>query len=163
MLTGKEDLLQALVEAYIMEKGTKEFYAQAASKSNAAEAKKSFADLAAWENKHMIYIQSLYQSILDDRELEEFKTFSIKAPATVSEGGMPVKDLEKRIEKFAVRSEKDALSLAIGIEAKAYNFYKGLAAKTQDDQAKVIFEELMAQETEHMDQLNVLKKNIAPK
>ena len=163
MLTGKEDLLQALVEAYIMEKGTKEFYGQAALKSSAAEAKKSFADLSAWENKHMIYIQSLYQSILDDRELEEFNAFSAKAPATVSEGGMPVKDLEKRIEKYTVQSEKDALSLAIGIEAKAYNFYKGLAAKAQDDQAKVIFEEMMAQETQHMNQLNAMKKKIAPK
>lgn len=163
MLTGKEDLLQALVEAYIMEKGTKEFYAQAASKSSAAEAKKTFEDLAIWENKHMTYIQSLYQSILDDRELEEFKAFSAKAPTTVSEGGMPVKDLEKKVEKFAVKSESDALSLALGIEAKAYSFYKGLAAKTRDDQTKVIFEEMMAQETIHMDQLNVMKKKIAPK
>lgn len=163
MLTGKEDLLQALVEAYIMEKGTKEFYGQAASKSGSAEAKKTFADLAAWENKHMIYIQSLYQSILDDRELEEFKTFSANAPTTVSEGGMPVKDLEKKIEKYAVRNEGEALSLAIGIEAKAYNFYKGLAAKAQDDQAKVIFEELMAQETKHLDQLNVMKKKTSSK
>jgi len=163
MLTGKEDLLQALVEAYIMEKGTKEFYAQAASKSNAAEAKKSFADLAAWENKHMTYIQSLYQSILDDRELEEFNAFSTKAPTTVAEGGMPVKDLEKRVEKYTVKNESDALSLAMNIEAKAYNFYKGLAAKAQDDQAKVIFEEMMAQETQHMNQLNAMKKKIAPK
>ena len=163
MLTGKEDLLQALVEAYIMEKGTKEFYGQASSKSSSAEAKKSFADLAAWENKHMTYIQSLYQSILDDRELEEFKTFSSKAPTTVSEGGMPVKDLEKRIEKYAVQNEGDALSLALGIEAKSYNFYKGLAAKARDVQAKVIFEELMAQETKHLEQLNVMKKKIASK
>lgn len=163
MLTGKEDLLQALVEAYIMEKGTKEFYAQASSKSSAAEAKKTFEDLAVWENKHMAYIQSLYQSILDDRELEEFNTFSAKAPATVAEGGMPVKDLEKRIEKFTVRNEGDALSLALGIEAKAYNFYKGLAAKARDDQAKVIFEEMMAQETKHLEQLNVMKKKIASK
>jgi len=163
MLTGKEDLLQALVEAYIMEKGTKEFYAQAASKSSAAEAKKSFADLSAWEHKHMTYIQSLYQAILDDREMEEFKAFSVKAPATVAEGGMPVKDLEKKIEKYTVKSEGDALTLALGIEAKAHNFYKGLAAKARDDEAKVIFEELMAQETEHMNQLTAMKKMISPK
>jgi len=163
MLTGKEDLLQALVEAYIMEKGTNVFYIQAASKSSAAEVKKSFEDLAAWEDKHMTYIQSLYQSILDDRELEEFKAFSSKAPATISEAGVPVKDLEKRIEKYTVQSERDALSLAVGIEAKAYNFYKGLAAKAQDEQTKVIFEEMMAQETKHMEQLNVMKKKIAHK
>ena len=163
MLTGKEDLLQALVEAYVMEKGTKEFYAQAALKSSSAEAKKSFEDLAVWENKHMVYIQSLYQSILDDRELEEFNAFSKNAPTSISEGGIPVKDLEKKIEQYTVQNEKDALSLAIGIEAKAYNFYKGLAAKAQDGQTKVIFEDMMAQETAHMDQLNTMKKKIAPK
>ncbi len=32
MITGKENVLQALIEAYLMEKGTKEFYAAAAKK-----------------------------------------------------------------------------------------------------------------------------------
>ena len=103
MPTGQEDLLQALVEAFIMEKGTREFYAQAASISGAA-AKKSFEDLAAWENRHMTYIQSLYQSILDDRELEEFSDFSKKTPAPVTESGIPVKDLEKQIETHVIRN-----------------------------------------------------------
>lgn len=161
MLTGKEDLLQALVEAYVMEKGTREFYAQAASKASAAEAKQRFTDLAAWENGHMIYIQSLYQSILEDRELEEFKTFSAKAPATVSEGGLQVKDLEKRIEKFTVKDERDALALALNIEAKAYAFYKDLAGKAKDGQTKVIFEELMAQETKHLNEINAIKKKLS--
>jgi len=160
MLTGKEDLLQALVEAYIMEKGTKEFYALAASKSGVA-AKKSFEELAAWENRHMIYLQSLYQSALDDRELLEFEEFGRKVPAPVTEGGMPIKDLEKKIEKFSVQNEKDALSLAITIEAKAYNFYKGLAAKAPDAQTKVIFEEMMAQETKHMEEINAMKKRLS--
>jgi len=160
MLTGKEDLLQALVEAYIMEKGTKEFYALAASKSGAA-ARKSFEELAAWENRHMIYLQSLYQSALDDRELLEFEEFGRKVPAPVTESGMPIKDLEKKIEKFSVQNEKDALSLAINIEAKAYNFYKGLAAKAPDAQTKVIFEEMMAQETKHMEEINAMKKRLS--
>ena len=161
MPTGKEDLLQALVEAYIMEKGTKDFYALAASKSGAA-AKKSFEELAAWENRHMVYLQSLYQSALDDRELLEFDEFSRKVPATVTEGGMPVKDLEKKIEKFTVQDEKDALSLAMNIEAKAYSFYKGLAAKALDGQTKVIFEEMMAQETKHLDEIKAMKKRLSP-
>jgi rubrerythrin len=160
MMTGKEDLLQALVEAYIMEKGTREFYAQAAAKSSAA-AKKSFEELAEWENRHMIYLQSLYQSALDDRELLEFEAFSRKVPAPVTEGGMPIKDLEKKIEKFSVQNEKDALSLAINIEAKAFNFYKGLAAKAPDTQTKVIFEEMMAQETKHMSELTAMEKRLS--
>jgi hypothetical protein len=33
MITGKEDLLMALSEAFLMEKGTKAFYSEAAEKS----------------------------------------------------------------------------------------------------------------------------------
>jgi rubrerythrin len=160
MMTGKEDLLQALVEAYIMEKGTKEFYALAASKSGAA-AKKGFESLADWEHKHMLYLQSLYQSLMDDRELLEFEEFSRKVPSPVTESGMPVKDLEKKIETFVIKSEKDALDIAVNIEAKAYNLYKGLAARAQDAAAKVIFEEMMAQETKHMSEITAMKKRLA--
>jgi rubrerythrin len=160
MMTGKEELLQALVEAYIMEKGTREFYAQAAAKSGAA-AKKGFESLAEWENRHMIYVQSLYQSILDDRELMEFKEFSSTVPAPVAEGGMPVKDLDKKIEKFTVQNEKDALSLAATIEAKAYNMYKDLARKAKDAETKVIFEDMMDQETKHMNEISAMKKRLS--
>ncbi|MDH4163158.1 MAG: ferritin family protein [Nitrospirota bacterium] len=161
MITGKEDLLQALVEAFIMEKGTRDFYSQAAAKSTSAEAKKTFEELTRWETQHMAYIQSLYQSILDDRELLEFETFSASVPATVSESGIPVKDLEKKIETHVVRDEKDALTIALGIEAKAYNLYKGLAARAADREAKVIFEDMMSQETKHLDHLNKMKKALS--
>ncbi len=160
MLTGKEDLLQALVEAFLMEKGSREFYVLAAAKSAGAGAKKSFLDLAAWEEKHMAYIQSLYQSILDDRELGEFAAFSEKAAAPVAESGMPVKDLARKIETYTVKDEKDALAIAVNIEAKAYNLYKDLANRAVDREAKVIFEEMMSQETKHMNELNALKRSL---
>ena len=158
MPTGTEDLLQALVEAFIMEKGTKEFYAQAAAKSSAPAAKNAFQDLAVWEEKHMQYIQSLYQSILDDRELEEFAAFSKKVAAPVTESGIPVKDLEKRIETYQVKDERDALTLALTIEAKAHKLYQDLAKKTADTETKVIFEDMVSQETKHMEQLHALRK-----
>jgi len=161
MLTGKEDLLQALVEAYIMEKGTQEFYTQAAAKSG-EQAKKRFAALAEWENRHMLYIQSLYQSILDDRELMEFREFSAKVSSPVAEGGIPIKDLEKKIETFSIQNEKDALSIAVNIEAKAYNFYQDLAKRAADPAAKVIFEEMMAQETKHLEEVTAMKKRLSP-
>lgn len=163
MLTGKEDLLQALVEAYLMEKGSREFYAQAALKSTTDAAKKEFDELTSWENQHMGYIQSLYQSLMDDRELMEFKEFSRKVEAPLAEGGLPVKDLEKKIETFSVRDEKDALSIALNIEAKAFNFYKDLAKKAGDPQTQVIFEEMMAQETKHLDHIHRMKQRLSQK
>jgi rubrerythrin len=163
MPTGKEDLLQALVEAFIMEKGTREFYRQAVSRSAAPQAQKTFQDLAAWEEKHMAYIQSLYQSILDDRELEEFAEFSKKVAAPVTESGIPVKDLEKRIERYQVKDQHDALTLALSIEAKAHKMYKDLASRATDNEAKVIFEDMVAQETKHMEQLHALRKTLPAK
>jgi len=158
MPTGKEDLLQALVEAFIMEKGTREFYRQAASKSSAAEAKKAFQDLALWEEKHMVYVQSLYQSIMDDRELMEFDAFSRTVTAPVTESGLPVKDLDKRVETYPVKDQKEALSLALTIEAKAHALYKDLSVRAKDAATRVIFEAMMAQETKHMDELTRLRK-----
>ncbi len=160
MPTGKEDLLQALVEAFIMEKGTREFYLQAAARSSAGGAKKAFAELAEWEAQHMAFIQSLYQSLMDDRELMEFSEFSRTVPAPVAESGMPVKDLEKRIETPTIKDEKDAVTLALGIEAKAFALYRDLVNKAQDPETKVIFEEMMEQETKHRDHLTRLRKEL---
>jgi rubrerythrin len=160
MPTGKEDLLQALVEAYIMEKGTREFYVQAAQKSSSGDAKKAFDELANWEQQHMAYIQSLYQSIVDDRELEEFAAFSKKVAAPIAESGIPVKDMEKRIQTYQIKDQHDAISLAINIEAKAHELYRDLAKRAEDTETKVIFEEMMAQETKHIDHLTKLRKNL---
>jgi len=160
MLTGKEDLLQALVEAFLMEKGSREFYTQAAESSAGAAAKKSFQELSKWEEQHMAYIQSLYQSILDDRELEEFASFSVKTYAPVTESGMPVKELKRAIETYTVKDERDALALAMSIEAKAFALYKKLADRAVDREAKVIFEEMMSQETKHLNQLNSMKQTL---
>ena len=158
MPTGKEDLLQALVEAFIMEKGTREFYRQAAAVSSAAQAKKSFQDLAVWEEKHMSYIQSLYQSLLDDRELTEFSEFSRTVASPVTESGIPVKDLDKRIEQHPVKDEREALALALTLEAKAHTLYKDLSVRAKDPGTRVVFEEMMAQETKHMSELTKLRK-----
>jgi len=158
MLTGKEDLLQALVEAFIMEKGTREFYTLAAAKSESNRAQNAFRELSKWEEQHMAYIQSLYQSVLDDRELEEFAAFSGNVAAPAVESSIPAKELVRQIETYTVKDERDALALAMNIEAKSYNLYKQLATRAGDREARVIFEEMMNQETKHLNQLNALKQ-----
>jgi rubrerythrin len=110
----------------------------------------------------MTYIQSLYQSIMDDRELEEFAAFSRKVAAPVTESGIPVKDLEKRIETHQIKDQNDALSLALMIEAKAHKLYKDLASRAADREARTIFEDMVHQETKHMEQLQALRKNLSP-
>lgn len=161
MLTGKEDLLQSLIEAFLMEKGTREFYADAAQKALNADAKAAFRELSAWEEKHMDYIQSLYLSIQNDRDITGFEQFSLHAPAPVTEGGIPVKDLEAKMERHTFIDDTGALIVALEIEGKAYNLYRRMSEKAADSNARVIFKEMMEQELRHVEYLKRMRARLA--
>jgi len=163
MLTGKEDLIQSLIEAFLMEKGTMDFYAQAASKARDLEAKKMFKELSSWEHRHMDFIGFLYQSIQEDKDIVGFERFTDKTAAPVTESGIPVKDLEAKIEQysFVFVDDMGALILALEIEAKAYSLYHKLSQSALDTNAKVVFQEMMAQEAKHIEYLKQLRLKLS--
>jgi rubrerythrin len=161
MITGKEDLLGALVEAYLMEKGTNEFYTFASGKAVDLKAKKTFGDLSCWEEQHMEFIQYLYQSIAQDRDIEGFEAFRKKSPAPVTEAGIPSKDLEQKLEKPQYSDDKGAVALALEIEGKAYNLYRKLSEGADDRNARVVFSEMMDQEMKHIDYLKKMREQLA--
>jgi rubrerythrin len=161
MVTGKEDLLRSLIEAFLMEKGTHEFYSKAATKAVSEDARSTFRELTDWEEKHMEYIQFLYLSLQDDRDIEHFEEFKKKAEAPVTEGGIPVKDLEMKIEDSVFLDDMGALILALEIEGKAYNLYWHLSQKALDENARVVFKEMMEMELSHIDYLKKLRNNLA--
>ena len=161
MITGKEDLLQSLIEAFLMEKGTREFYSQAALKAMNPEARKTFDDLSAWEERHMEFIQYLYLAIQDDRDLKGFEEFREKADALVTEAGIPVKDMESRIEEYNFIDDMGALVMALETEGKAYNLYRKMSEKATDSNARVVFKEMMDQELKHVDYLKKIKVKLA--
>ena len=157
MVTGKEDLIQSLIEAYLMEKGTMDFYADAAAKARDPEAMKMFKELSAWEKQHMDYIGFLYKAIQDDRDAVGFETFKNKTDAPVTEAGIPVNDLERELEKHEFIDDMGALILALEIEGKAYALYSKLSKSAVDTNARVVFKEMMEQETRHVDYLKKLR------
>ena len=161
MMTGKEDLLRALIEAYLMEKGTHIFYSNAAAKASKAEAKKMFAELSDWEEKHMEFIQYLYQAFMDDRDIKTFEDFKESADAPVTESGIPIKELEAKIEKYAFDDDEGAMRIALETEGKAYNLYRRLSEEAPDSNAKVVFKEMMEQELKHIDYLKKIGAKIA--
>ena len=161
MITGKEDLLQALIEAFLMEKGTNLFYSQAASKSENPEARKTFQALTVWEEKHMDYIQHLYMAIQGDLDVEGFGVFQAKAEAPVAEGGIPVKDLEAKVEAYKFSGDSGAFDIALGIEAQAYNLYRRLSEGAADVNARAVFREMMEQEQKHIDYLKKTRGQVA--
>jgi rubrerythrin len=160
VLTGKENLLQSLIEVYLMEKGTKEFYSQASDRSINSEAKNIFKELSEWEEKHMYFIQFLYQSIQEDKDVKSFENFKNKTEAPVTEAGLPLKALEAKIEKYNFKDEMGALTLAMEIEGKAYNLYRKLSQNAIDTNAQVVFREMMEQEMKHVDYLKKLRMKL---
>jgi rubrerythrin len=161
MITGKEDLLQSLMEAFLMEKGTREFYSEAAKKAIDAEARRVFLDLSEWEETHMEFIQFLYLAIQGDRDIEGFETFRKRVPAPITEGGIPVKDLEKRIEQHEFIDDMGALIMALEIEGKAYNLYRDMSEKATDGNAKAVFQDMMGQEQKHIAYLKEMRNRLA--
>ncbi|MEJ2697211.1 MAG: ferritin family protein [Candidatus Sulfobium sp.] len=161
MVTGKEDLLQSLMEALLMEKGTHDFYSEAAEKAMDPVARQTFSDLSEWEEQHLEYIQSLYLAIQDDRDIERFEEFRKKAPAPVTEGGIPLEDLESKLEEHNFIDDLGALTWALEIEGKAYNLYRRFSADAQDSNARVVFKEMMEQELKHIDYLKEMRMKLA--
>lgn len=161
MITGKEDLLESIIEVYLMEKGTQEFYLEASHKAINPEAKKMFSELSEWENKHMEYIQFLYQSIRGDQEIRSFEEFKNRVDAPLTEGGIPVKELENKLEKYTITDEIGAITLAMEIEGKAYNLYRSLSQTAEDKNAQTVFGEMMEQEVKHVNYLKSMRVKTA--
>jgi len=161
MITGKEDLLQSLMEAFLMEKGTHEFYSQASEKALNAEAKSTFKELAVWEERHMEFIEFLYLAIQDERDIERFEDFKKRTEAPVAEGGITVKDLESKLERYDFIDDMGALIMALEIEGKAFNLYRRMSEKASDSNAAVVFEEMKDQELKHIDYLKKMRTRLA--
>lgn len=158
MLTGKEDLLQSIIEAFTMEKGTREFYQQAAIAVPEGPARNAFARLAGWEYEHMLYIQFLYQSLTEDRDLLSFEDFKKNVRPEAVEGGIPVKEAKQKLEKYDFKDASEALRLALEMEAKSYDFYRRLSDKSQDTNARLFMKEMMNWEKTHIEYLKKLKE-----
>jgi rubrerythrin len=161
MVSGKEDLLSALSEVFLMEKGTKMFYKEAAAKSVSQDARDTFEHLSEWEGKHMDFIVYLYRSIYGDLDITTYEEFMKNAEAPVSEAGIPIRDLEAKMEKYAVTDEMGALTLAMEIEGKAYAMYRRLSQNAPDTNARVVFKEMMEQELRHAERLRELRVRLA--
>lgn len=160
MISGKEDLLQSLIEAFAMEKGTREFYRGAAEKARNEDARKTFQHLSEWESHHMGYIQFLYQAILGDRDLASFEDFEKRLPAPLAEGGIPVEKLREKFESAAYSDDAGALSIALEIEGRACSLYRRLSEAAQDGNARVFLNEMVAQELRHIEYLRALEPKL---
>jgi len=97
----------------------------------------------------------------DDGYSKGFEEFRERTDAPVTEAGIPVKDLESRLEKHDFIDDMGALVLALEIEGKAYNLYRQMSEKAADNNARVVFREMMEQELRHVDYLKRMRTKLA--
>jgi len=103
----------------------------------------------------------LYLAVQDDRDLVSFEEFKTRTASPVTEAGIPIKDLESRLEKYSFIDDRGALVIALEIEGKACNLYRNMSEKAADTNARVIFKEMMGQEQKHIDYLNKMRGQLA--
>ncbi len=161
MINAKEGLIQALMDVYMMEKGIHQFYGEVAEKTQNEDARKAFAELAEWEEGHARYAQYLYQGLMEDWDIVSFEEFSKRSRPEIAEGGMPLKDLEGRLEEFAYLDDAGAIAFALKVEAKEFALYKKLASETSDTNMNILFENLAEWEQRHIEYLKNLKQKIS--
>ncbi len=160
MISGKEGLQEAIVEAFSLEKGMREFYIYAVSKAKSNEARNTFMELRDWEDRHMQYIESLYQAIMGDRELDSYEEFRNRVPSDRVESGIPIREAQAFFETRKPSDEIEIIDFALEMEGKAYDFYRRSSESAEDTNAQVVFREVMAQEKKHIDALRALKQSI---
>jgi rubrerythrin len=150
VITGKTGLLEAMIEAYQMEKGLYDFYRRSASRAEDRAVQEAFDKLSAWENEHMRYIQFLYQAIRDERETSTFQEFQKSTPADEIEGGIPVREAKATWAKRDFKTDRDALNLALDIETQARDFYQKLVDSVDDTNLRVFLGDMVRQEERHI-------------
>ncbi len=161
MITGKEDMLQSLIEVFLMEKGTSEFYSGAAAKAVNPGAKKTFEDISGWEERHMAFVRYLYQSVMDERDIKGFEAFEKMTDVPDTEAGIPLKELEAKSEEYIFTDDLGALAMAFEIEGRAYGLYRRLSEEAADSNARVVFNGMMEQELNHIAYLEKMRMRLA--
>ena len=161
MITNKQELLQAMIEAYIMEKATNVFYEESVPKLKNESAVEVFKELAMWEHLHMDYIGFLYKAILDDRDMVSFEDFEKKVVGEELEGGISVEKMEEKLERRAFMDDEGAIVIALEIEGHAYNMYRRLSEEAADTNTKSFMKDMMQWELKHIEYLKGLKAKIA--
>jgi rubrerythrin len=145
--------------AWILEGGTKKFYAAVPG----SEKKKEFADffrqLAGDEQKHQSALLNLYKKVSGKEADPGFpgSVISIDPGEEFMEGGMRVKEALAWMEGKALR---DIVELALSLEVNASDLYIKMERKVEDRQARETFRVLSNQEKKHLERLTELFEKI---
>ncbi|RMD59195.1 MAG: sulfurtransferase [Nitrospirae bacterium] len=158
LLRGDETPKEIIVLAYGMEEGLKGFYKSMALKVEKEDVRDMFKKLSKVEETHKIQLFELYRNYDDKiKDRSEFEEGVVK---DVMEGGLTTEEFLE-INKPAMKSIEDVLSIAMMIEAEAMDLYMRYREKVEDEESKNVLLNLAEAEKVHLNSLGKLMDRIA--
>lgn len=138
--------------AWLLEKGTKKFYSEAASELKDSEAIRLFQELAAAEKRHQESLHRMYLELSGKREDPNFPGSVLPAASTPDymEGGVEV---AKALGWIRGKSPEEILEFALSLEVNAYDLHLKMEQRMADARAKRMFAHIADEEKEHLNRL----------
>lgn len=149
---GKPEEFIAL--AWMLEEGSRRFYAAIPSLVADEETKKLFNELTTAEEHHKASLVNLYKTFADEKPTRDFPESIIPAEATgdIMEGGMRVSEALKWVKG---KNSEAIFELAMALETNAYDLYIKMS-RMKDDRSREVFDQLSKEEKKHLEMLAAL-------
>lgn len=155
----KNDVLDILKQAILLESRGRAFYAKVAEQAEESAVREFFETMAAEEQKHMRALSDQFKAYRQDKK---FTPGSYDAGDT-SRVASKVLTSELKEKIAASGFEAAAISAAISMEERAVKLYSESAKTAQDPEAKALYNWLSGWEREHLNALLDIDKALREK
>lgn len=149
LLTGKESIEDAVIVAYGLEQGLRDFYLRMADMAGDNQARALFLRLADIEILHQNQLVDLYNTITGKNFTRE--AFIQASVSKAMEGGLSTEEY-LAIYTPDLNDADEVLSLAMAIEAQALDLYQRAAQRTTG-MVKEAFTRIATEEQAHIGQI----------
>ena len=141
--------------AWLLEEGSRKFYAQMTRKGQDQEAVDLFTALLADEEEHKASLSRLYQTLSGQEPDPGFprSLINIEPGVEYLEGGIL---LSEALEWVRGKGVRETLDLSISLEANAVDLYIKMERKVEEKGARQVFQVLSNQERNHLKRLSSL-------
>ena len=156
---GDETPEEILALAFAMERELGAFYQGLAASAVDQELQFTFTRLAGFEDKHKLVVYHLYKSLFPHSA--SIEDLASKATAKVMEGGRSAQEVTAGTK--GLESVRNALDMAMGIEAQALDLYTRYAAAASNAQTAETLLELAKEERGHLKALGTMMDKLGAK
>ena len=145
---GKPEEFIAL--AWMLEEGSRRFYAVVPSLVDDEETKKLFTELATAEEHHKASLVALYKTSTGEEPTRDFPASIIPAETTgdIMEGGMSVSEALKWVKG---KTPELIFELAMALETNSYDLYIKMIRQMKDPESREVFAMLSKEERRHLE------------